>query len=82
MNKKKYLLLILPLTLIFLFNGKRVISVSATGSFSQRVYTYVDAAESAVNDMRQSLPEEFSIERIYDESKYVSTKFNELINYI
>jgi multidrug efflux pump subunit AcrB len=43
------------------------------------VYTYVDAAESAVNDMRQSLPEEFSIERIYDESKYVSTKFNELI---
>ena len=68
-----------PIEDIFLFNGKRVISVSATGSFSQRVYTYVDAAESAVNDMRQSLPEEFSIERIYDESKYVSTKFNELI---
>ena len=68
-----------PIEDIFLFNGKRVISVSATGSFSQRVYNYVDAAESAVNDMRQSLPEEFSIERIYDESKYVSTKFNELI---
>ena len=27
-----------PIEDIFLFNGKRVISVSATGSFSQRVY--------------------------------------------
>ena len=68
-----------PIEDIFLYNGKRVISVSATGSFSQRVYSYVDNAERAVADMRQSLPEEFSIERIYDESKYVSTKFNELI---
>ena len=68
-----------PIEDIFLFNGKRVISVSATGSFSQRVFSYVDTAERAVDEMRQSLPEEFSIERIYDESKYVSTKFNELI---
>ena len=46
---------------------------------SQRVFNYVDNAEKTVADMRQSLPEEFSIERIYDESKYVSDKFNELI---
>ena len=68
-----------PVEDIFLFNGKRVISVSATGSMSQRVFNYVDNAEKTVADMRQSLPEEFSIERIYDESKYVSDKFNELI---
>ncbi len=68
-----------PVEDIFLFNGKRVISVSATGSMSQRVFNYVDNAEKTVADMRQNLPEEFSIERIYDESKYVSDKFNELI---
>ena len=68
-----------PVEDIFLFNGKRVISVSATGSMSQRVFNYVDNAEKTVADIRQSLPEEFSIERIYDESKYVSDKFNELI---
>jgi multidrug efflux pump subunit AcrB len=68
-----------PVEDIFLFNGKRVISVSATGSMSQRVFNYVDNAEKTVANMRQSLPEEFSIERIYDESKYVSDKFNELI---
>ncbi len=68
-----------PVEDIFLFNGKRVISVSATGSMSQRVFSYVDNAEKTVADMRQNLPEEFSIERIYDESKYVSDKFNELI---
>ena len=68
-----------PVEDIFLFNGKRVISVSATGSMSQRVFNYVDNAEKTIADIRQSLPEEFSIERIYDESKYVSDKFNELI---
>ena len=68
-----------PVEDIFLFNGKRVISVSATGSMSQRVFSYVDNAEKTVAGMRQNLPEEFSIERIYDESKYVSDKFNELI---
>ena len=68
-----------PVEDIFLFNGRRVISVSATGSMSQRVFSYVDNAEKTVADMRKNLPEEFSIERIYDESKYVSDKFNELI---
>ena len=68
-----------PVEDIFLYNGKRVLSVSATGSFSQRVFDYEKNAEQAVDDMRQSLPEEFRIERIYDESKYVSSKFNELI---
>jgi len=68
-----------PIEDIFLYNGRRVISVSATGSFSQRVYGYVESAEEQVDDMRQSLPEEFQIERIYNESVYVSSKFGELI---
>ena len=46
---------------------------------SQRVYDYVDRAEAVVEEMRKVLPEEFSIERIYDESVYVSAKFSELI---
>ena len=46
---------------------------------SQRVYDYVDRVEQLVSETRQVLPEEFSIIRIYDESKYVSSKFNELI---
>ena len=68
-----------PVEDIFLYNGKQVISVSATGTMSQRVYDYVDRVEAVVEEMRQILPEEFSINRIYDESIYVSSKFSELI---
>jgi multidrug efflux pump subunit AcrB len=68
-----------PIEDIFLYNGRRVISVSATGSFSQRVFEYVENVDDQVDDMRQTLPEEFQIERIYDESIYVSSKFGELI---
>ena len=68
-----------PIEDIFLYNGRRVISVSATGSFSQRVFEYVENIDDQVDDMRQTLPEEFQIERIYDESIYVSSKFGELI---
>ncbi len=68
-----------PIEDIFLYNGKQVISVSTTGTMSQRVYDYVDRVEKLVSETRQVLPEEFSIIRIYDESKYVSSKFNELI---
>ena len=68
-----------PIEDIFLYRGKQVISVSTTGTMSQRVYDYVDRAEAVVEEMREVLPEEFSIERIYDESVYVSSKFSELI---
>ena len=68
-----------PIEDIFLYKGKQVISVSTTGTMSQRVYDYVDRAEAVVEEMRKVLPEEFSIERIYDESVYVSAKFSELI---
>ena len=68
-----------PVEDIFLYNGKQVISVSATGTMSQRVHDYVDRVEAVVEQMREVLPEEFSINRIYDESIYVSSKFSELI---
>ena len=68
-----------PIEDIFLYNGKKVISVSTTGTMSQRVYDYVDRVEAVVDEMREVLPEEFSIEEIYDESLYVSSKFSELI---
>lgn len=68
-----------PIEDIFLYNGRRVLSVSATGSFSQRVFEYVENVDNQVDKMRLTLPEEFQIERIYDESTYVSSKFGELI---
>ena len=68
-----------PIEDIFLYNGKKVISVSTTGTMSQRVDDYVNRVETVVEEMRQVLPEEFSIEQIYDESLYVSSKFSELI---
>jgi multidrug efflux pump subunit AcrB len=68
-----------PIEDIFLYNGRRVLSVSATGSFSQRVFEYVESVDNQVDKMRLTLPEEFQIERIYDESTYVSSKFGELI---
>ena len=68
-----------PVEDIFLYNGKKVISVSTTGTMSQRVNDYVDRVEAVVEEMREVLPEEFSINQIYDESVYVSSKFSELI---
>ena len=50
-----------PIEDIFLYNGKQVISVSTTGTMSQRVYDYVDRVEQLVSETRQVLPEEFSI---------------------
>ena len=41
---------------IFLFNGKVVVSVAGTGSFSQRVHDYVERATIVVDEMRETLP--------------------------
>ena len=64
---------------LYLFNGQRVVSVSTTGSMSQRVFDYVDRAESVVDEIRETLPDEISIELIYDESVYVGKKFDTLV---
>ena len=46
---------------------------------SQRVFDYVERAEKVVNEMKLTLPDEFTLELIYDESFYVADKFSELI---
>ena len=53
--------------------------MSTTGSMSQRVFDYVDRAESVVDEIRETLPDEISIELIYDESVYVGKKFDTLV---
>ena len=68
-----------PVEDIFLYNGKVVVSVAGTGSFSQRVHDFAARAELVASEMRESLPDEITIEKIYDESSYTTTKFNELI---
>jgi multidrug efflux pump subunit AcrB len=68
-----------PVEGIFLYNGKVVVSVSASGAFSQRVHDFVARAESVVDEMRLTLPEEISIDLMYDESFYTTKKFDELI---
>ena len=68
-----------PIEDIFLFNGKVVVSVAGTGSFSQRVHDYVERATIVVDEMRETLPSEISIDLIYDESSYTTKKFNELV---
>ena len=68
-----------PVEDIFLYNGRVVVSVAALGSMSQRVHDYVDRARLVVDEMRSSLPEEITIEEIYNESSYTTQKFNELI---
>ena len=68
-----------PIEDIFLFNGKVVVSVAGTGSFSQRVHDYVERATIVVDEMRETLPSEISIDLIYDESAYTTKKFNELV---
>ena len=68
-----------PIEDIFLFNGKVVVSVAGTGSFSQRVHDYVERATIVVDEMRQTLPSEISIDLVYDESAYTTKKFNELV---
>jgi multidrug efflux pump subunit AcrB len=56
-----------------------VVSVAGTGSFSQRVHDYVERATIVVDEMRETLPSEISIDLIYDESAYTTKKFNELV---
>jgi multidrug efflux pump subunit AcrB len=56
-----------------------VVSVAGTGSFSQRVHDYVERATIVVDEMRETLPSEISIDLIYDESSYTTKKFNELV---
>ena len=68
-----------PVEDIFLYNGKQVISISTTGMMSQRIDDYVSRVNAVVEEMREVMPEEISIEEIYDESMYVSSKFSELI---
>ena len=68
-----------PIEDIFLYNGEVVISVMAMGTMSQRVGDYVARATVMADEMKSSLPDEISIEKIYDESLYTSAKFNELI---
>ena len=68
-----------PIEDIFLYNGQVVVSVAATGAMSQRVHDFVSRATLVVDEMRSTIPEEISIDLIYDESAYTSKKFNELI---
>jgi multidrug efflux pump subunit AcrB len=61
-----------------LFNGERSVLVNISGAFSQRVDLYVDDIEKVVNEFRDQLPSEISLEKVYDESYYFKEKFNTL----
>ena len=65
-----------------LFNGKKAVLVEVRGAFSQRVDLYVKNAEELVEQYRKQLPQEISIEKIYDESFYFKQKFNNLYSSI
>jgi len=63
---------------LIIFNGERSVLVEVRGAFSQRVDLYVESIEALVNEFKQELPTEISIEKIYDESYYFKQKFNNL----
>ncbi len=65
-----------------LFNGKKAVLVEVRGAFSQRVDLYVKNAEELVDQYREQLPPEISLEKIYDESFYFKEKFNNLYSSI
>ena len=53
-----------------------MVGISAT--MSQRVFEYVAQADSIVEELNESLPDEIVIEKIYDESVFVSEMFSNL----
>jgi len=61
-----------------LFNGERSVLVNISGAFSQRVDLYVEEIEQVVDEFRDQLPPEISLQKIYDESYYFKEKFNTL----
>ena len=61
-----------------LFNGERSVLVNISGAFSQRVDFYVEEIEQVVDEFRDQLPPEISLQKIYDESYYFKEKFNTL----
>jgi multidrug efflux pump subunit AcrB len=52
--------------------------VNISGAFSQRVDLYVEEIEKVVDEFRDQLPSEISLEKVYDESYYFKEKFNTL----
>ena len=61
-----------------LFNGERSVLVNISGAFSQRVDLYVQDIEKVVDEFREQLPSEISLEKVYDESYYFKEKFSTL----
>ena len=61
-----------------LFNGERSVLVNISGAFSQIVDLYVNNVEELVDEFKDQLPSEISLEKIYDESFYFKEKFNTL----
>tara|TARA_Y100001970_G_scaffold209263_1_gene255121 strand:+ start:4736 stop:7786 length:3051 start_codon:yes stop_codon:yes gene_type:complete len=63
---------------VIIFNGERSVIVDVRGAFSQRIDAYVETIEALVDEFKEQLPAEISIEKIYDESYYFKDKFNNL----
>ena len=67
-----------PVEEIILHNGQRIVMVGISATMSQRVFEYVAQADSIVEELNESLPDEIVIEKIYDESVFVSEMFSNL----
>ena len=59
-------------------NGNTAVLVEAKGSFNQRLDLYAEQTEIIVEKFEKTLPEEFSIDLVYDESFYIKERFQQL----
>mgnify|MGYP006062171837 FL=1 len=67
-----------PIESITLVNGNTAVLVEAKGSFNQRLDLYAEQTEIIVEKFEKTLPEEFSIDLVYDESFYIKERFQQL----
>ena len=69
-----------PVTDLAIVNGKPAIALGILMSSGERVDRWAKEAWQQVEDFRRQLPGGIELEVIFDQSEYVSTRFNKLIS--
>jgi|TARA_B100001094_G_scaffold66517_1_gene62700 multidrug efflux pump subunit AcrB len=64
------------------FNGKPSVFVEVRGKFSQRTDLYAEAVLSVADKFKKDLPEEISLEVVFNEADFVKSKFSFLLQSI
>jgi len=67
-----------PVEEIILLDGEPTVLVEVRAAFRQRIDDYVERVDGLVKQINRDLPQEIVIQKIYDESSYLESRFSGL----